>query len=90
MNNICLVCGNDKRYDDYHGMYRRCGLCNTKHLLNFYSNNKDKIIEKKKNHYHNNKEFFSEQNRKRKNKKSDLEHQNKTLTEMIKSITSVE
>ena len=90
MKKICGVCGNEKRYDDYQGMYRRCDLCNTKHLLNFYSNNKDKKIEKKKNHNHNNKEFFSEQNRKRKNKKFDLEHQNKTITEMIKCITSVD
>ena len=56
MNNICGVCGSEKRYNEYHRMYRRCDLCNTKHALKYYYNNKDKILEKKENFYHNNKE----------------------------------
>ena len=31
-------------------------MCNTKHALKYYYNNKDKILEKKENFYHNNKE----------------------------------
>ena len=49
MNNICGVCGNEKRNDDYHRMYRRCDSCNTKHALKYCYNNKDKVLEKKRN-----------------------------------------
>ena len=31
MNNICGVCGNEKKFDDYHRIYRRYDLCNAKH-----------------------------------------------------------
>ena len=48
MNNICGVCGSEKRYNEYHRMYRRCDLCNTKHALKYYYNNRDKILEKRK------------------------------------------
>ena len=89
MINICGVCGSKKRHDDYHRMYRRCDLCNTKHALKFYFNNKDKILEKRKNYHHKNKEFFSEQNKKRKSKISDLENQIITLTEMLKNTIAV-
>ena len=27
MSIICGICGNEKRYDEYHRMYRRCVLC---------------------------------------------------------------
>ena len=27
MNNICGVCGSEKRYNEYHRMYRRCDKC---------------------------------------------------------------
>ena len=47
MISICGVCGSEKSYDEYHRMYRQCD-CNIKHALNFYYNNKDKILEKKK------------------------------------------
>ena len=89
MNSNCGVCGNEKIYDDYQRMYRRFDLCNTKHALKNYYNNKDKILEKKKNHYHIKKEFFSEQNKKRKSKISDLENQFNILTEISKSTESV-
>ena len=89
MINICGVCGNEKRYDEYHRKKRRCDLFNTKHALKNYHNNQDKILEKKKTYYHNNKEFFSEQIKERKNKKTDLENQINTFTEMIKSTISV-
>ena len=72
MTKICVVCGNEKRYDDYHRMYRLCDLCNNKHALKQYFNMKDKRLEKMKNHHHNKKEFFSEQNKKRKIKITDL------------------
>ena len=85
MNNICGVCGNEKRYDECHRMYRRCDLCNNKHAPKYYYNNKDKKREKKKNYHHNKKQFFSEQNKKRKSKVTDLENQITTITEMIKS-----
>ena len=89
MNNICGVCGSEKRYNEYHRMYRRCDLCNTKHALKYYYNNKDKKLEKKKNFYHNNKEYYSEQNRKRNSKVTELENQIKTLTELVKNTVSV-
>ena len=48
MNNICGVGGNEKRYDDYHRLYRGCDLFKSKHALRHYYNIKDKVIEKKK------------------------------------------
>ena len=89
MIKICGVFGNEKRYDEYHRMYRRCDLCNTKHAIKNYYINKDKILQKKKKYHHENIEFFSEQNKKRKRKITDLENQINTLTEIIKSTISV-
>ena len=63
---ICGVCGNEKRYDDYHRLHRRCDLCNTKHALKNYYNTKDKVLARKKNYYHNHKKYYSEYNKKRK------------------------
>ena len=74
MSNICRVCGGDKRYDDYHRLYKPCDSGNTKRALKFYYNDKDKILEKKKIYYHNNKEFLSAQNKNGKSKISDLEN----------------
>ena len=54
MNNICGVCGNEKRYDEYHIICRRCDSCNNKHALKYYYNNKDKVLAKKRNFYHKN------------------------------------
>ena len=49
MNKICGVCGNEKRNDDYHRMYRRCDSCNAKLALKYYYNKKEKVSEKKRN-----------------------------------------
>ena len=83
MNNICCVCGNEKRYDVYHRLYRRFDLCNSKKTLKYYYNNKDKILEKKKNYYHKPEEYYSKKNIKRKLKTSDLENQIKQLTTTV-------
>ena len=92
MSNICRVCGNEKRYDDYHRLYKPCDSCNTKRALKYYYNNKDKILERKKNYYHNNKELFSDQIKKRnsfyKNKINDLKNQISLLTEKLNTITA--
>ena len=48
MNKICGVYGYEKRYVDYHRMYRRCELCNTKQALKNYYNNKEKLLERRK------------------------------------------
>ena len=89
MSNLCRLCGSEKRYDKYHRLYKPCHSCNSKRALKHYYINKDKNLKKKNNHYQNNKKFFSEQNKKRKNKITDLENQNSTKPEMIKSTTSV-
>ena len=89
MNNICGVCGNEKRYDEYHRLYRRCDSCNSKHALKYYYNNKDKVLAEKRNFYHNNKEYFAKYNNKRQSRITDLENQVKQLTEMLKSTTLV-
>ena len=89
MKNICGVCGNEKRYDEYHRMYRRCDSCNTKHALKYYYNNKDKVLEKKRNFYHNNKEYYSKYNKNRISRITDLENQIKMLSEMIKTTATL-
>ena len=75
MNNICGVCGNEKRYDEYHKLYRRCDSCSNRHALKYYYNNKDKILERRKNFYHNNKKYFAKYNNKRQSRITDLENQ---------------
>ena len=47
MSNICRVCGSEKRFDEYHRLYKPCGSCNTKRAIKYYYNNKDKKLEKK-------------------------------------------
>ena len=89
MNNVCGACGSEKRFDENHRMYSRWDLCNFKHALKYYCNNKDKILEKKKDPYQNTKEFFSEPIKKRKKKITNLENQINILTEMIKSTIPV-
>ena len=83
------MCGSEKRYDEYHSLYKPCDSCNAKSALNYYFINKDKLLEKKMFYYHNKKEFFSEQNKKRKSKTADLEKQVNALTVMIKYTISV-
>ena len=70
-------------------MYRRCDLCNTKHALKYYYNNKDKVLEKRKNYYKRHKDYYSEYKKKRKNKNTVLKDQFKHLTETIKTTVSV-
>ena len=70
-------------------MYRRCDVCNSKHALKYYYNNRDKVLEKKRNFYHNNKEYFAKYDKTRKSRITDLENQIKQLTEMVKSTISV-
>ena len=92
MSNICQVCGNEKRYDEYHRLYKPCDSCNTKRALKYYYNNKDRILESKKNYHHNNKELFSDQIKKRnsfyKNEINDLKNQISLLTEKLNIITT--
>ena len=89
MSNICRVCGSEKRYDEYHRLYKPCDSCNTKRAIKYYNNIKDKILEKKRNFYHNIKEYFDKNKKNRKSKISDLKNQTEQLTEMIKTIKLV-
>ena len=82
MNNICRVCGSEKKYDNIHNIYKRCAPCNSRKVLRYYYNNRDVLLEKNKNYYQNNKEYFREYYRKRVNKISDLQNQIKQLTEI--------
>ena len=89
MNNICRVCGTEKKYDDTRKMYKRCGPCNSRKVLNYYYNNKAILLEKNKNYYNNHKVYFREYNRKRYNKIADLRNQIKQLTEMLNTTVVV-
>ena len=89
MSNICRVCGSEKRYNEYHRLYKPCDSCNTKRAIKYYYNNKDKILEKKRNFYHNNKEYYAKYNKNRHSRVSGLENQVKQLSETIKTITLV-
>ena len=48
MINNWRVRGNEKRYEGYHRMYRRCDFRNTKIVLKYYYNIKEKILVKKR------------------------------------------
>ena len=87
-NNNCGICNSEKRYDEYHKMYRRCDVCNSKHALKYYYNNRDKVLEKKRNFYHNNKGYFDRYNKTRQTRISDLENQIHTLTQAMENLKS--
>ena len=89
MNNICRVCGTEKKYDNNRNIYKRCSHCNSQYVLRYYYNNRDAQLERNKNYYQNNKEYFREYYRKRYIKISDLENQVKQLTEIINSTVAV-
>ena len=89
MNNICRVCGTEKKYDTNRNMYKRCSHCNSQNVLRYYYNNRDAQLERNKNYYQNNKEYFREYYRKRYIKISDLENQVKKLTQLINSTVTV-
>ena len=89
MSNICRACGSEKRYDEYHKLYKPCDSCNSKRALTYYHNKKDERLDEKKYYYQNYKEFFREQNRKRINKITDLVNQINIITEMIICTISV-
>ena len=38
------ICDAEKIYDEYHRLYKRCNICNSKHSLKYYSNNKYKKL----------------------------------------------
>jgi len=65
MNNICRICESEKRYNEYRKLYKPCDLCNTRRVLRYYYNNRDRILEKKRHYYYNKKEYLHEYNKKR-------------------------
>ena len=58
MSNFCRVGGSEEIHIEHHRLYKPCDSCNTKRVLKYYHNNKDKILEKKKFYYQNNKELL--------------------------------
>ena len=89
MNNICRVCGYEKKSDDNRKKYKRCAPCNSGNVLRYYYNNRDMLLEKNKNYYRNNKEYFQEYYRTRCIKISDLQNQTKELTDMLNTMVLV-
>jgi len=89
MNNVCSICGNEKRYDDYHKMFRRCDFCNRKHALKYYYKNKDIVLEKRKINY--DKQKISTMNKERYSKHKTeinlLKEQIDILTNRLNTIT---
>ena len=93
MEKFCRICNTERRYDEYHKIYKRCNKCNVRCSLKFYYAKKDKDLEKRKKYYHNNREkiFDLQKNRREthKNEIDELKNQIKTLTEMVKNTISV-
>ena len=77
MINICRVCGTEKKCDIINDKYKRCGPCNSRYVMNYYHNNREKMLQNNKNYYQNNKEYFREYYRKKSNKISDLQTRSK-------------
>ena len=84
MTNICGICGSEKRYNEYHRLYRPCDSCNSKRALKYYYDNRERILEAKRNFYHSNKQYFEKYNKIRKSRISDLENQILELKNMFK------
>ena len=58
MEKICRICNTERRYDEYHKLYKRCDKCNVRCSLKYYYANKEKELEKRKKYYYNNREKF--------------------------------
>ena len=48
MEKICRKCNTERRYDEYHKLYKRCNKCNVRCSLKNYYAIKDKELEKRK------------------------------------------
>ena len=40
MEKICRICKTERRYDEYHKLYKRCDKCNVRCSLKYYYANK--------------------------------------------------
>ena len=90
MKNICGVRGSEKRYDEYHRMYRRCDVCNTKLAPKYYYKERDITLEQKKKSYHNNREkiFDLEKNMRitHESEIDELNIKNQALTQAVETL----
>ena len=88
--NFCKKCNVEKIYDEYHRLYKRCSVCNSKQSLKYYYNNKDRILERLKGQRQNNKEKTTNMNKERNSKyKSEinaLKDQIQLLTNRLNAI----
>ena len=96
MEKICRICKNERRYDEYHKLYKRCDKCNVRCSLKYYYANKEKELEKRKKYYYNKREKIIdiEKNRREvhKNEIDELKNKIQELTnnmEMLKTSISV-
>ena len=96
MEKICRVCQTERRYDEYHRLYKRCDKCNVRCSLKYYYANKEKELEKRKKYYYKNREKIIdvEKNRREthKNEIDELKNKIQELTnnmEMLKTSISV-
>ena len=48
---ICVVCNNEKSFDNFYNKYRECKQCNIRRSMKRYYENKDKISNQHKNYY---------------------------------------
>ena len=56
MEKFCRICNTERRYDEYHKLYKRCDKCNVRCSLKYSYANKEKELEKRKKCYYNNRE----------------------------------
>ena len=92
MIKLCLACGHEREYDNYHRLYVACKKFASKRCVKHYRNTREKILEKSRLYRENIKEKLK-RNRKTidtcTEKIHDLYNQINTLTEMLKSTTLV-
>ena len=96
MEKNCRICKTERRYDEYHKLYKRCDKGNVRCSLKYYYANKEKELEKRKKHYYNNREKIIEKEKKRREIHKDeiyeLKNKIQDLTNnmvMLKTSTSV-
>ena len=92
MIKICLACGHEREYDNYHRLFVACKKCASIRCAKHYQKSREKILEKSRLYRENKKDKLKRNRKTIDTCTENIQHlynQINTLTEMLKSTTLV-